>query len=462
LAPQAAIRAPGPTRFPELRSPAMSSFALARSRSAPAALLAWWASSSLSLPLMFLGFAAAGGVEALGEAVQRSPIAAPAWSAEFTMGRRGPVKGGKGTYFYDRAGQRTRVIFDLVFDYSMPGDDPVRYDVLATNESGLNDNATVGIGRDAVCRPYHRSVYVDPLDGLATGSSRGWRVVDGERCEVWSFNSSAEAIQTSVCLAADGVPRQLNSTFDPIFGIVQHAFGGTTDLTFAGVRVGLPPDGTFDSSRTCIEDYPARSCPSDRVAPLDLYRIHSLGEPVDIRDRNAADALGDIAFMCEEGAAAKFGRSLVTHWRLWANTSWDQYSYCFYLNGQNVCLGSRSRIGRESSWGLGAGHRQGQCSENQDVGSWYSIPGRGECSPGESGGSNGCTWSAATALRTVKASCILQDRGLLVACAAERKQGARPWARSAAIFEAALASEDVARGGCPDAAVPSALAAVIV
>mmetsp|Transcript_51502 Transcript_51502/g.130129 ORF Transcript_51502/g.130129 Transcript_51502/m.130129 type:complete len:429 (-) Transcript_51502:680-1966(-) len=413
--------------------------------------------------LVWVVAAAADGIVEREQGANGPPTLAAAWSADFTMSRRGPVRSANGTYHYDKKGQRARVIFDLVFDYAGPSDEPMRYDVLAANTSGFNDNATVGIGQDAVCRPFHRSVFIDLFDGLTNGYSSGWRIINGEPCQVWIFNSTVEAIQSSVCIARDGVPRQLNSSFDPIFGIVQHAFSGSTDLTFFGVRIGFPPQGTFDLSQACKERYPAQPCHSGRVAPLDVYRIHSPGEPIDVRDRNVADALGDIAFMCEEGAAAKFGHSLVTHWSLWANTSWDQYSYCFYMTGHNVCMGSRSRIGRESAWGLGVGHLQGQCSENADVGSWYSVPGHGECSPGESIGSNGCTWSAARAVRTVKASCILEDRGLLAACATEREKGARPWVRSAAIFEAALASADVSLGGCPDAATtPPMLSAVFV
>merc|ERR1711865_282084 len=131
--------------------------------------------------------------------------------------------------------------------------------------------------------------------------------------------------------------------------------------------------------------------------------------------------------------------------------SWGQYSHCLYLDDNNYCFGSSGKqVGRESAVGLGKGSAsvQGQCTPNQDVGSWFSFPTEGLCPDGAQVGDMGCTWSAKP-LRTVSAACILNDRGLKDSCANER--GHAPLTKSAAIFKAALESSDPAKGGCPDA-----------
>merc|ERR1711957_975742 len=89
-------------------------------------------------------------------------------------------------------------------------------------------------------------------------------------------------------------------------------------------------------------------------------------------------------------------------------------------------------VGRESAMGLGKGALQGQCSPNEDVGNWYSIPAAGECAPGDSIGTKGCTWGPAKRLRTIAASCLV-DRGLLDSCQTE--VGHAPFLRSEGIFE---------------------------
>ncbi|CAE8604687.1 unnamed protein product [Polarella glacialis] len=161
-----------------------------------------------------------------------------------------------------------------------------------------------------------------------------------------------------------------------------------------------------------------------------------------------------MGFLCGEEAGKMFHGSVITHWRLTASTSWGQYAYCVYIGGQNVCAGGTDRlVGRDSSFGLGSGPLQGQCSENADCGSWFSLPAAGQCRPGEAVGSRGCTWGEAVALRSVAASCLFEERLLAASC--KREQGHAPFAKSAAILAAALASSDPEKGGCPDA--PTAL-----
>lgn len=251
-----------------------------------------------------------------------------------------------------------------------------------------------------------------------------------------------------MCIAKDGSPREWNVTVGLPFGGSSATF--TQSYTFSNISVGQITDFHFENSRACAMNYPTQACPSAGVETLNLYRIHTSTEPADLANRNLGDALGDMAFMCEVTQQGALASNVVTWWQVDSSTDYGQYAYClFNLHKRNECFGgTANKVGRESAQGAGKGHLQGQCSTNDDVGSWYSFPGAGECAVGKPVGTDGCTWGRARPLRTVNASCILHERGLHQACAEE--VGHAPFSRSTEIFVRALSSDDPSKGGCPD------------
>lgn len=78
----------------------------------------------------------------------------------------------------------------------------------------------------------------------------------------------------TICVGADCVPLEMNST---------HVAGGATART---PRVGT------------------KECEDLGVVTLDVYSIHSPSEPCTVDNRNASDALGDMASTCAQGGAA--------------------------------------------------------------------------------------------------------------------------------------------------------------
>lgn len=373
-----------------------------------------------------------------------SGILAPAWSAQFSGGMF-PTAGGH--YYYDAANRRNR----QTFAGSSPIFGPSKrayFDSLNAETGGkYNKNMTVGKGKDSVCKPLPGN-FMDPFAWLKVAKPMGTKVLDGVSCRVYllelSFRGATATFST--CVAADGSPRELNESL-PMKG-----FGGPSYFRFQNITVGPQDPHVFQASDACASRYPTASCPRGRVRELDLYRVHGASEPATLANRDLGDASGDMAFFCAFNAFKSLGGSLVTRWRVRVNSSYGQYSYCLYHGGSNSCMGGGpgKEVGRESALGSGSGRLQGQCSPNWDVGSWFSFPADGQCAPGQPVGSGGCTWAAAAPVRTVTAACILQDRGLLKSCA--REFGHPPFRRSIAIFKAALASSDPARGGCPDAA----------
>lgn len=107
-------------------------------------------------------------------------------------------------------------------------------------------------------------------------------------------------------------------------------------------------------------------------------------------------------------------------------------------------------VGRRGGQMQGEGPHLGQCSPNDDVGSQYSFPAGAKCPPGVGpGAATGCAWGSAVPVRTIRASCLMRDRALVETCKGEIGQA--PFSHAAAVWSRAFASDDPARGGCPEA-----------
>eukprot|EP00929_Paragymnodinium_shiwhaense_P084946 TRINITY_DN45455_c0_g1_i1.p1 TRINITY_DN45455_c0_g1~~TRINITY_DN45455_c0_g1_i1.p1 ORF type:complete len:457 (-),score=63.17 TRINITY_DN45455_c0_g1_i1:281-1588(-) len=387
------------------------------------------------------------------------PTLAKSWTADFVQ----ISAGGKctGRMFYDMARLRWRNSYCCEAGSIFHPDDQMCFDQLAKHDvPGNQVNVTVGKGDDKICKVFPTPFY-DILQSqiLANATRTGeTKMIDGVSCSVWAASMSilGQAVNISTCVGLDGVPREQNMTSS-----TRSIAARTQSQHLYNVTLGKPDEAALAPFEVCTERYPQPPCANSTIEKFDVYRTRTLKEPNDLDNRNTGNALGDMAFFCATSAAAG-ATQVVTRWEVQAITSWGQYAYCLYnaATHNNTCLGNTGKqVGRESAMGLGVGRLQGQCSPNEDVGSWYSFPAEGRCPQGAKIGTDGCTWAAAP-VRTVNASCILSDRGLKQMCAQER--GHAPLSRSAAIFEAALASADPAKGGCPDVENEAAAAILVV
>eukprot|EP00443_Scrippsiella_acuminata_P071094 CAMPEP_0115434552 /NCGR_PEP_ID=MMETSP0271-20121206/33204_1 /TAXON_ID=71861 /ORGANISM="Scrippsiella trochoidea, Strain CCMP3099" /LENGTH=415 /DNA_ID=CAMNT_0002859985 /DNA_START=150 /DNA_END=1395 /DNA_ORIENTATION=+ len=289
----------------------------------------------------------------LGAANGQGPTLAGSWSADIVQYTGGMVT--KGHMFYDRTHQRIRQIIDS-HQAIFTQDDRMHFDSVTVNATGLNQNVTVGLGADAVCKAMSMP-YVDQFAVFALAHHTGSGVVDGVPCEVWT--AEVPSANASACIAADGVPRELNSS----------AGWGLTRVRLGNVTVGPLDPAIFAISLACANRYPTKPCPEGGPRTFSVYRIHGAEEPPELTDRNVGDGLGDMSFVCAIGALEAYRTKLVSSWVLTANASWGQYAYCRFMGGKNSCYGGTGKqVGRESAMGLGKGHLQGQCSTNDDKG----------------------------------------------------------------------------------------------
>mmetsp|Transcript_67748 Transcript_67748/g.175988 ORF Transcript_67748/g.175988 Transcript_67748/m.175988 type:complete len:436 (+) Transcript_67748:63-1370(+) len=380
--------------------------------------------------------------------VSQGPRIAPAWTANVTQLFGASTLGYQvGSYAYDQAGRRWRSTLcsnNTIFHAS---GDTLCFDQLSVDLHGASpfgSNMTAGAGDGAICRTLPLAFY-DQFALLALGKKTGSSSVAGVPCDLWyaaSTTKEGQNITASACVAADGVPREFNMTTGMAYKAVSEI-----KYTFSNPHIGALSDDVFAPSAVCASKYPMPACEGGSKQALTLYRVHGKAEPYSLVNRNAGDALGDMAFFCD--IIGMDATQVVTEWAVEVDSAWGQYAFCLFQGGKNVCWGHTGKhVGRESSLGLGGGAAQGQCSRNEETGSWISFPDVGECPAGAAVGTNGCTWIA-TPVRSVLAGCIIKHRGLQEMCAQER--GHAPMLRSAAIFAAALETSDPAKGGCPDA-----------
>ena len=134
----------------------------------------------------------------------------------------------------------------------------------------------------------------------------------------------------------------------------------------------------------------------------------------------------------------------ITHYRLNLASKWGMYREC---NGYpSACLGhEQAYVGRQSA--IGQGKWRGQCEENTDFGSWYSLPSMAFCHSGETIDINrNCSWQIIETVKTIDGACLAEKPGFTAACLSIPKNGI---AAAKQIFAQAFASHDKSDGGCP-------------
>lgn len=370
------------------------------------------------------------------------PGLAPVWSAHLTC------FGGwfSSTWYVDlarEAGPRFRQI-DVTQSITFGNTSAFIQDTNGVVKSGVSDaNVTYyGGGPDAVCAPHSQAALpiVNPFPAALSDQSVHWgfngtTVVQGTPCKLW-YSTGGDV----VCVDDLGAPLAI-------------VIGGGVLCNISNVSLGPIGDEYFRPNQEC-ERYPVAPCPEEGVANITVFRLHSSGEPLALDNRDFADAAAAPTIACDWPTSKQEG----THMSMWlvaVNTSFGQYGRC-HFNGTNYCDASTGiQVGREAPQGVGPSPLQGQCSANLASGSWYSFPAEGGCSSPEAVGGAGCTWSGRR-LRTIDAACIVSKAEFQKACRSELGRGF-VYRESARIIQAAFASDDPEKGGCPDAMLAAPL-----
>ena len=202
---------------------------------------------------------------------------------------------------------------------------------------------------------------------------------------------------------------------------------------FNKTKIDNPPTCNDRNSKPIVKD-------------MDVYVFHPSNE-WNISGQDVADLIGDTYFVCFDSTNTQRDHyQYISKYSLSVNTNWGQYRMC--NDYPPKCVGTENFfIGREASGALGP-DQAGQCAENTETGSWYSLPSKGECQGDDTPQSGNCTWKINKRIKTINAKCML-DRGLVAACLVDKRL---PFATGGRIFSTSFDDGVV---GCPAISPPS-------
>ena len=182
------------------------------------------------------------------------------------------------------------------------------------------------------------------------------------------------------------------------------------------------------------------------VATTRMYIFHPRAQ-FNITQQDLGSPTGDALFLCIEGhTGGGHDYEWISTYDVLHVQQYGEYQNC---NGYDPpkCLGSEDfLVGHEAAMGLGPG-AAGQCTDNPQVGEWYSLPAGGKCSDGQSPGDGSCTWRASR-VKTIDSACLFDPAlGYFAACKAGEERA--PFTAATTVFEKAFSFDDPAEGGCP-------------
>jgi len=296
------------------------------------------------------------------------------------------------------------------------------------------------------CAEINGSVFADPFVWLAVAKYEGTVTLgpqyDSRTCSWWNFSVPAANISLALCMEKnDTIPVLWTIEVSEMVELVyfNRDFVATT-----------PPAADFVLPKGCFQKEPL--CDGGAVVELDAFVFHPKNQ-FDLINEDVADLLGDTVFICVDANNTALDHyAWVSRYTLQVWSGWGEYALCNRPspNQTGVCVGKETfSVGREAAYGIMP--ECGQCTNNSQVGNWYSLPTAGLCSSdtqplGPDPTKGQCSWRVVKKIKTIDGVCLLKTNGMLNACS---KNFDYPFAESRAILLQSFESDDPSQGGCP-------------
>jgi hypothetical protein len=297
------------------------------------------------------------------------------------------------------------------------------------------------------CQPVPNATFGDFFGWTQVGKYIGQQTLgpkfQNRTCDLWRY-VSANQVNLSLC-AQGNTPVLLT--------IIQHDVTQSFSVYFEkDFFPGTPAASLFVPQPECFVADPL--CDGGEVVELDAFIFHP-AHMFDLYNENVADMLGDTVFICEDSMSNHSTIDQfqwVSRYTLQLWSGYGQYAECNRPkpNESGICIGSeRFAVGREAAFGVK--EKCGQCTNNSDVGSWYSLMTGGMCNTttqqmGPNATLGQCTWRILEKKKTIDGKCLLTTNNMLGVCLKERNY---PFAQSSAILLQSFESSDPSKGGCP-------------
>jgi hypothetical protein len=296
------------------------------------------------------------------------------------------------------------------------------------------------------CAEINGTVFGDPFGWLVLAKFSGTVTLGPEyhsrTCNFWNFSVPTENVSLALCLES-------NDTIPVLWTIEEQ---GLLEFLyfyqdFSPIQ---PPAEDFILPKNCFEKAPL--CAGGAVVEVDSFVFHPQNQ-FDLINEDVADLLGDTVFICVDFNNTGFDHyAWVSRYTLQMWSGWGEYALCNRPspNETGVCVGKETfSVGREAAYGIK--DQCGQCTNNDDVGNWYSLPTAGLCNSdsqplGPDASKGQCSWRVLKRLKTIDGVCLLKTNGMASSCSQEFDY---PFAQSRAILLQSFESDDPSQGGCP-------------
>eukprot|EP00730_Choanoeca_flexa_P016571 TRINITY_DN7864_c0_g1_i1.p1 TRINITY_DN7864_c0_g1~~TRINITY_DN7864_c0_g1_i1.p1 ORF type:complete len:401 (+),score=68.60 TRINITY_DN7864_c0_g1_i1:1554-2756(+) len=267
----------------------------------------------------------------------------------------------------------------------------------------------------------------------------GTTTVHGIKCDLWVYRSAA--INYTFCTHLETIV-----LYEVAYSI--NGLNSDSALIFANFTPRVSDPSVFTPPAACFQPPPVCNGTDTQHADMDVYIFQPPHQVGNIADQDVGDLRGDTSFVCFDYFAnntAHDGYAWITQYTVRMATTWGMYREC---NGYPpLCIGDTVvNVGREAA--LGNGYLKGQCENNTQFGSWFSLPSVGQCQAGDTISiANNCTWQLLKTVKTIDGQCLVNKPGFAQACRALGSGGSIT--KPEAIFQQAFASDDPSNGGCP-------------
>jgi len=344
-----------------------------------------------------------------------------------------------GVMYYDLTNHRYNM---TVLEPSVVGNFTTRMKELALKDSyflNLNDR----------CQPIPNATFGDLFGWTVVAKYMGSQTLEprfqNRTCDLWQYVTPA--VNLSLCVQGN-VPVMLQITQrDEV-----ESFALYFEKDFFA---GTPAASLFVPPADCLVPDPL--CEGGAAVELDAFIFHP-ANMFDLNNENVADLLGDTVFICADSISNHSQVDefqWVSRYTLQVWSGWGQYAECNRPtpNETGVCLGTETfSVGREASYGTK--EKCGQCTNNTDTGSWFSLPTAGMCNSttqplGPNRTLGDCSWRVLEKKKTIDGKCLLKTNNMLEVCI---KEGDFPFTQSSAILLQSFESSDPSKGGCPSIA----------
>mmetsp|Transcript_21397 Transcript_21397/g.27193 ORF Transcript_21397/g.27193 Transcript_21397/m.27193 type:complete len:482 (-) Transcript_21397:61-1506(-) len=275
---------------------------------------------------------------------------------------------------------------------------------------------------NGICR-YYPQHYNNIFSWVPKGEYMGKKEAYGQSLDWFSYETkTSNGNIADFQLLADGnTPVVLNVTVTSSKDIMKES------IHFTDFQEATIDPSVFQTPDSCVGE--GIICDGGSIETMDMI-LFSPTNDTSLMNKNTGDLNGAAGSICEATQENSLrSADFISLYSVEVNTAWGQYGICYngYCNGANTYS-----VGRAASFRVK--DQEGQCSDNSDTGSWFSLVAGAQCTEDQQIEDGTCSWKVVSHQTTITGEC-LKSHGFVSSCESDPLI---PFTSSAQILQEAL------------------------